>query len=141
MPYLIDGHNLIPQITGLSLNQLDDEEALISLLQRFCSVRRSSAEVYFDRAAPGASPKKRFGAVSASFIRSPRTADDAIRTRLKKLGRAAKNWIVISSDRQVQAEARAAGAQVSEAVDFAHTLDLAISQQGNSSNSRPNHGS
>ena len=35
MPFLIDGHNLIPHIRGLSLSQLDDELALLGLLNSF----------------------------------------------------------------------------------------------------------
>jgi hypothetical protein len=47
------------------------------------------------------------------------TADDAIRDRLRTLGKSAKNWSVISSDRQVQAEAHAARAEVIPSEQFA----------------------
>ena len=70
MPYLIDGHNLIPKL-GLRLTDFDDE---------------------------------------------------AIRLRLIKLGRAAKNWTVVSSDHRVQNEARAAGARVISSDEFARTV-------------------
>ena len=50
MPYLIDGHNLIPKIPGLSLEMLDDEDRLIELLQEFARVRRQRIEVFFDQA-------------------------------------------------------------------------------------------
>ena len=36
MPYLIDGHNLIPKVRGLSLQSMDDEMELVELLQEFC---------------------------------------------------------------------------------------------------------
>jgi hypothetical protein len=39
MPYLIDGHNLIPKLIGFSLRAMDDEEQLIPLLQTFSRVR------------------------------------------------------------------------------------------------------
>jgi len=35
MPYLIDGHNLIPKIPGLRLDQLDDEQSLFALLDDY----------------------------------------------------------------------------------------------------------
>ena len=35
MTYLIDGHNLIPHVAGLSLDQLDDEDGLVALLVGF----------------------------------------------------------------------------------------------------------
>ena len=43
MPYLIDGHNLIPKL-GLRLDSLDDEEQLIPRLQEFCRLRRAQVE-------------------------------------------------------------------------------------------------
>jgi hypothetical protein len=55
-------------------------------------------------------------------VRVGKTADDAIRDRLKRLGRTARNWTVVSSDRMVQAEARAARAQVLAAQEFADLL-------------------
>jgi len=40
MPFLIDGHNLIPHIRGLSLSQLDDELALLDLLNNYFKKER-----------------------------------------------------------------------------------------------------
>lgn len=121
MSYLIDGHNLIPKL-GLRLEDPEDENELINLLQEFCRLRRRSVEVYFDGAPPGQAGTKRVGWVTAHFIRQGHTADDAIRDRLKALGRAARNWIVVSSDRQVQANARAAQASVVTSEEFAGQL-------------------
>ncbi|MBP1702274.1 MAG: hypothetical protein H6Q38_1381, partial [Chloroflexi bacterium] len=42
MPYIVDGHNLIPKIPGLSLRAIDDEMQLIELLQEFCRVQRKA---------------------------------------------------------------------------------------------------
>ncbi len=42
MPTIIDGHNLIPKVRGLSLQRLDDELELIQKLQTYCRVRRKS---------------------------------------------------------------------------------------------------
>ncbi len=38
--YIIDGHNLIPKLPGRSLRELDDEMALVGLLQTFGRLRR-----------------------------------------------------------------------------------------------------
>src|SRR5215470_4210350 len=105
MPYLIDGHNLIPRL-GLRLDSVDDEMELISVLQEFCRLERRQVEVFFDGAPTSQAGTRKQGAVTAYFIRQGTTADDAIRDRLKKLGRSARNWTVVSSDRQVQANAR-----------------------------------
>src|SRR6266540_6190998 len=103
MPYLIDGHNLIPKL-GLRLDSMDDEMELVSILQEFHRSSRKEVEVYFDGApAPHAGTRK-LGAITAHFVRLGTTADNAIRDRLKAMGRSAKNWTVISSDRQVRAE-------------------------------------
>ena len=40
MSYLIDGHNLIPKIPGLTLRQMDDENELIEILQRFFGMKQ-----------------------------------------------------------------------------------------------------
>lgn len=118
MPYLIDGHNLIPRL-GLSLRAADDELQLIARLQAFCRVRRKQVEVYFDGAPPGQAGTRTVGPVTAHFVRQGSTADEAIRRRLHRLGRAARNWIVVSSDHAVQAAARAVGAQALESEAFA----------------------
>jgi uncharacterized protein len=102
MPYLIDGHNLIPKVPGLNLSDIDDEMELVELLQVFCRRKRKTAEVYFDQAPPGFSGRRRFGQVTAYFVPQGHSADDAIRQRLKHLGKAARNWAVVSSDHQVQ---------------------------------------
>jgi predicted RNA-binding protein with PIN domain len=125
MPYLIDGHNLIPKIPGLSLRAVDDELQLVQKLQEFCQQRGKQVEVYFDNAPPGQDGKRRYGAVSAYFVRQGQTADSAIRLRLQRLGRTAPNWTVVSSDAYVQSAARAAGAQTLSAEAFAGLLQEA----------------
>ncbi len=129
MPVIIDGHNLIPKIPGLRLSDEEDEQGLIRLLQAYCRARKKPVEVYFDRAAPGYAGSRSFGMVKATFVPSSSTADDAIRQRLNKLGRSARNCIVVTSDRQVQAEARSLGARVKTSEDFAQELVQAIENQ------------
>ena len=121
MPHLIDGHNLIPKL-GLRLDSIDDEMELIAILQEFCRIERKQVEVYFDAAPVPQAGTRKLGSVTAHFVRLEATADNAIRQRLKKLGRTAKNWTVVSSDRQVQAEARAVHAEVISSDSFASTL-------------------
>jgi uncharacterized protein len=122
MPYLIDGHNLIPKIAGLSLQDIDDEIRLIQYLQEFCQKTRKKVDVYFDNAAPGASRTQKYGMVTAHYIRQGRTADQAIINNLYRIGRAAQTWTVVSSDRQVQAAARAAQARILSAEEFSAVI-------------------
>src|SRR5512140_533612 len=118
MPYLVDGHNLIPKL-GLRLDSSDDEMQLVGILQDFARLLRRDAHVYFDGAPAGQAQTRRFGRVTAHFVRQGRSADDAIKAHLGRLGTAARNWIVISSDRVVQNEARAAHARVISSDEFA----------------------
>jgi predicted RNA-binding protein with PIN domain len=122
MPYLIDGHNLIPKIPGLTLKALNDEHQLIELLQEFCRRQRKQVEVFFDRATPGQAGSQRLGRLTAHFIHGSSSADQAIHHRLLRLGRNAQNWSVVSSDSAVQAAGRAVRAKIIPAEDFAGLL-------------------
>jgi predicted RNA-binding protein with PIN domain len=126
MPYIVDGHNLIPKVSGLSLQEMDDEQHLLEMLQEFCRRKRRQVEVFFDNAPPGGVRARNLGQVTARFVRQGASADDAIRKRLGNLGRAARNWTVVSSDQAVQAEARAAQAQVMPSEAFARMMAQAL---------------
>jgi predicted RNA-binding protein with PIN domain len=121
MHYLVDGHNLIPKL-GLRLESMDDEMELVAILQEFCRLGRHQVEVYFDGApAPHAGTRK-LGTVTAHFVLLGKTADNAIRDRVRKMGRSAKTLTIVSSDRQVQADARAAQSEVISSDAFVGTL-------------------
>ncbi len=122
MPYLIDGHNLIPNLPGLSLSQIDDEMRLVEWLQGYCQKKQKDVEVFFDQAPPGFLPTRKFGRVKAYFVRQGSTADAAIQVRLLHLGKSAHNFSVVSSDNQVQVAARSAHAAVVTSQDFAREL-------------------
>lgn len=122
MPWIVDGHNLIPKIPGMSLSMLDDEEQLIELLNQFTRVTKKKLLVYFDKAPPGMNNVQRFGFVSAYFVREGRSADSAIISKLKQLGKSAKNWTVVSSDREIRSEARSVGATVISSEEFARLI-------------------
>jgi len=124
MPYLIDGHNLIPKL-GLRLDSIDDEMELVAILQEFYRRNHKQLDVYFDGAPAPQAGTRKLGSVTAHFVRLGMTADNAIRNRLKALGKSARNWTVVSSDRQVQAEAHAARAEVVSSDAFAAMLKQA----------------
>lgn len=121
MPYLIDGHNLIPEM-GLRLDLPDDEMELVAILQEFSRITRREVEVYFDGAPVGHAGMRNLGVVKAHFVRLGQTADSAIRARLNKMGRSAKNWIVVSSDREVQSAARLVRAEFISSDEFVKLL-------------------
>ncbi len=125
MPYLIDGHNLVPKIPGISLKMLDDEDRLIEMLQVFARVRRKHLEVFFDQAPPTRGGKKMAGMISVHYVRSGKTADQAIVERLRQLGKNARTWTVVTSDRQVRSEAHALEARLLSSEEFAVQLQEA----------------
>ena len=124
MPYLIDGHNLIPKV-GLRLDSPDDEMELVAILQEFARLKRQQVEVYFDGAPVGLAGTRKLGTVRAHFVPLGQTADSAIRKRLNQMEKDAANWIVVSSDREVQSSARVVRAQYVSAEDFVNTIRTA----------------
>lgn len=116
----------------MSLQDLDDEIQLVNLLQEFCRIRRKQVEVYFDNAPPGSPGARNYGRVVARFIRQGRTADQAIQMKLKRLGGEARNWTVVSSDGEVQTNARAVRAKILTAEVFAQQLFDALGDTADS---------
>ncbi len=119
MPYLIDGHNLIPKIPGLRLDQLDDEQALFFLLDEYFKRIRKKAVVYFDRASHSSHSGFSSAYLHAHFVRSPSSADEAILLRLKELGGDARNYTIVTSDHWIADNANALGASVISSDNFA----------------------
>jgi predicted RNA-binding protein with PIN domain len=136
MPYLIDGHNLIPKM-GLRLDSFDDEAQLLIRLQEFCRLRRTRVEVFFDGAPPGQVQMRKAGVVTAHFVRQGSSADAAIETRLTQLKRAARNWTVVSSDARVQRAAGAVHAGVLSAEEFSREMTRAMKTRMTASKSEP----
>lgn len=123
MQYIIDGHNLIGQVRGLSLSDPEDEQTLVDLLIPFLRAKRSRAMVFFDRAAVGHSGQRNFGLVKAVFVPSGSTADTAIAEYIHQLGASARNHILISSDRMVQAAARSRHVEIMTSQKFAEKIE------------------
>lgn len=128
MPYLIDGHNLIPKL-GLHLDSFNDEMDLVARLQEFCRIRRARVEVYFDGAPAGQARTRRAGAVTAHFVRQGSSADSAIEVQLAALGKSAKNWSVVSSDHRVQRAAQSVHAAVITSEEFARQIAAAQTER------------
>ena len=126
MPYLIDGHNLIPKV-GLRLDSPDDEMELVAILQEFARLKRQQVEVYFDGAPIDYDGSRKMGTIRAHFVKLGQTADNAIRARLNNMAKDARNWIVVSSDREVQSAARVVHAQFVSSEEFVKILRSAVS--------------
>jgi len=101
MNLIIDGHNLIPYIPGIALDDPDDEMALIKRLLGYARENKAKIDVFFDQAAHGQHGVRSFGAVKAHFVQKGKTADQAIIAFLHRLGKNAWNYQVVTSDRMV----------------------------------------
>ena len=126
MSYIIDGHNLIPKVPGLSLRKLDDEASLIEQLQVFSRVSRRKIEVFFDQAPPGKAGKQRAGTLLVYYVSQGSTADEAILKRISRLGGDARNWTLVTSDRRLQREARQFQVRIVSSEEFAGDLGDAM---------------
>lgn len=128
MPYIIDGHNLIPKIPGINLHDLDDEQKLIDLLQDYARVGQVSLEVYFDRAPVGRAKTTQRGRVKVIFVTDKTIADERIIKRIRTLGNSASNWVVVTSDRRIQADAKESRAKSMSSEEFANMLEITLEQ-------------
>lgn len=125
--YLIDGHNLIPNIHGLSLKQSDDEQSLIDVLQQYKRLSGKQLEVYFDGAPLDQAGARKIGGIQTYFIATGSTADTAIIQRLRKMKKRASNITVVTSDRRIIREALSMHAQVISSSQFAKQIEKTLS--------------
>lgn len=98
MQYLIDGHNLIARMPGLSLADPHDEVKLIQLLKRWCAAdRRRKVTVVFDAGLPGGEARHLSGGgVRVVFAPGNRTADSVIIKRIEQIRDPAEHTVVSS---------------------------------------------
>ncbi|MEL6150730.1 MAG: NYN domain-containing protein [Chloroflexota bacterium] len=122
MPYLIDGHNLIGQLTDISLHDPNDEAKLVNKLRSFCARTNKKVHVIFDRGIPGGKSKLSNSTVKVSFASNPGEADDVMLKRIDE-ARDTHRWIVVSSDLRVLKAAQQRGMKGVRSRDFAKQLD------------------
>jgi len=112
MPYIIDGHNLIGHLSGISLSDMDDEQLLLSMLEVYFKGIRKKAFVYFDQGSIFGNRDFNSAFLEVKFVRFPKTADQAIIEKLKSLKGNAKNFHIVSSDNWVINNSQKLGAKV-----------------------------
>ncbi len=124
---IIDGHNLIPKIPGLHLNDMDDEVRLIEIVQEYCRLARRGAELFFDGAPEPKASSRKNGLVHVHFIKLGYSADDAIIQFVKNHEKETNNLIVVSSDHRIQNAVRASGCEVINSESFARNMNAIFS--------------
>ncbi len=119
---LIDGHNLIAQVPGLSLADPDDEQKLVAMLRTYAQRKRAKIVVVFDSGLPGGQSRELSGGgVTAIFAGSHTIADRILIERIRELKKPA-DWIVVSSDREVQQVALTRKMQVNSSPEFVEKM-------------------
>ncbi|MDW7992756.1 MAG: NYN domain-containing protein [Anaerolineae bacterium] len=122
MPFLIDGHNLIGKMPGLSLADPDDEAKLVQQVRRYCLRHRRKAVVVFDAGlSGGVSRSLSTPEVEVVFASGRESADAVIRSRLRR-AKDPRGWTLVSSDRGLQRVAASVGARVVSSEAFAAML-------------------
>lgn len=125
MPYLVDGHNVIGTglLPNISLADEHDELKLVQLLRRYYARVRTPITVVFDKGLPGGRSKALSGGgVEVIFASAVgQTADAVLINRIRRTRHPA-SLRVVTSDRRVQAVAKAHGCRVISAHAFAHEL-------------------
>lgn len=108
MHYLIDGHNLIARMPGLSLKDPDDEAKLVALLRRWASAdARRQITVIFDAGLPaGEARHLSGGSLKAVFAPNNSNADAVIIKRLEQITNPPEHTVVSSDNAVLAAAAR-----------------------------------
>ena len=131
MEYYIDGHNLIPKLSGIRLSDDNDEEELLERLQEYARLSRRSCTVFFDKSPDNKSRDARYGTLRVVYVTHNIKADEEIIGRVNKLGRNRTREItVVSSDQHVQWQCRQAGAAVITSEKFASEMERMFSSGG-----------
>jgi predicted RNA-binding protein with PIN domain len=123
MTILVDGHNLIGQMTGLRLDDPDDEEKLMIRLRAYRARTGKPIVVYFDAGLEYQTPTRRSaGGISIRWAGSGRRADDLIARDVSRHPNP-RELTVVTSDRALQTKVRLGGARIMDAAAFAAELN------------------
>lgn len=122
MPYLIDGHNLIASLPGISLDDPDDEAKLVNRLRGFVARRRNHCTVVFDGGLPGGFSTMSNKSVKVIFAAGQRSsADRVIQGRIRRT-RDPANWTLVSSDNELRRAADKRGMRHMGSSEFARLM-------------------
>jgi predicted RNA-binding protein with PIN domain len=123
MPYLIDGHNLIAYMPGMTLADPNDEVQLVLRLRQFAGRKRQKITVVFDHGIPGGwSRDLSTGPVKVVFAGSHSNADRVILERIREAARP-RDIKLVTSDRDLRQKAEPYRVEMITSQDFTLTLE------------------
>ena len=125
MHYLIDGHNLIAKMPGISLDDPDDEAKLVLLLKSWSAGnRRRRITVVFDSGLPGGHSRVLSGSsVDVLFASVGSTADAVLIGRIRNVQNPTE-FTLVSSDREVIEAAKTRNMPAISAESFAAQIQM-----------------
>lgn len=123
MPIVIDGHNLIGQMSGISLGDPDDEEQLLRVLARHLHLGLPKVTVVFDKAAELDEGERRQGGNLCVIFAPPGTSADAIIIDMIKNDPNPKGLTIVTSDNEIRRCARSRRARLISSEEFARKLE------------------
>ena len=128
MEYYIDGHNLIPKLSGIRLSDDNDEQALLERLQEYARLSRRKLTVFFDKAPENKTRNGSYGTLQVVYVTHQTKADEEIIARVNKAGKTrAAEITVVSSDQHVQWQCHQAGAHTLPSEQFASEMNRIFS--------------
>ena len=130
MPFLIDGHNLISHLSGVRLDDPNDEAKLVERLRRYQARSGKRLIVIFDRGLPGGFEHDMSTSnVKVVFAPTGRSADALIVNRVRH-SRDPRGLTVVTSDQKVIAAVEKQGARVVKAERFAAEMEAGSPSSG-----------
>ncbi len=132
MHYLIDGHNLISKMDAISLEDPNDEVKMVLLLRKWAAGKRNrKVTVVFDGGVPGGEDQYlSTSKVKVLFAPGNLSADDLIITRINRVDNPTE-YMVVTSDREVQSAARKRKLALITSEDFSPMVDATDSGDDN----------
>ncbi len=121
MPYLIDGHNLIAALPDIDLADENDEAELVIQLRGFAARQKTKCLVIFDGGLPGGASRLSTSSVKVEFAAGHSSADALIKGRIRR-ARDARNWTLVTSDRDIRDCARQQRMRQLSSEEFARQL-------------------
>ncbi len=130
MPYLIDGNNLIGQVSSYSLSDPRSRQEILGMLWLFQRATRKRLWVVFDGSPDTALEAEcnRWEKFSVLFPGQGLKADDLI-VQIINQSRHPRAIILVTSDRELRNRGRLSGAQVVGVQDFARQLKKVIKER------------
>jgi uncharacterized protein len=121
--YLVDGHNLIAKLPGLSLDDPYDEIKLVQLLKRWCAAdTRRQVTVVFDAGLPGGEAKHLSGGGVKVVFASTNSSADAVLIRHIEQIKNPSAFTIVTSDNAILAVARRGRVPVQRSETFATAM-------------------